>query len=288
MFIYNLLNAFFNVDGSNEAELLGIGMAQWITSLINMNNDFTVSIFNNSMVNSLLWFISGIADLFFITGIAFAFFEFGINKHEGKDFSVKSLILNIFTGLIATICLTTLPVLLLKFTNYICNLICRAFTNNAMIEFVYNSAAGESGNAFSGWGTSILYIVVFVCVMKVFLANLKRGGILITLMFIGSIHVFSVPRGYLDAFSSWCKQVIGVCITSFMSNVLIVLGAVVYSTNSGADIGDLILSAGVMLAAAEVPRIAQQFGLDTSMKTNVSQAIYAASGITSIVRSFTH
>lgn len=71
-----------------------------------------------------------------------------------------------------------------------------------------------------------------------------------------------------------------------MTNILITLGAVVYSTNQGADAGDLILSAGVMLSASEVPRIAQQFGLDTSMRTNVSQAIFATSGITSIVRSF--
>lgn len=131
-------------------------------------------------------------------------------------------------------------------------------------------------------------IIAFICVIKVFLANIKRGGILIIQMFVGALHLFSIPRGYLDSFSGWCKQVIGICATSFISNILIVLGAVVYCTQDGADVWDLILAAGVMLAAAEAPRILQQFGLDTSVKANVSQAIFATSGITSIIRSFAH
>lgn len=274
------------IFSSNSAEAVGIGVSSWVNELIDMNNNFTTSLFDNNIVNSFLWFVSTLAGLLFVMGIGFAVFEMGVNSHEGKGSSVQDLFLNIVKGLMATACLTSLPVLLLKFTNHICNMICEAFTLNATIEFIYNSSQGGTANFFSGWLMPFFYIIVFICVFKVFLGNLKRAGILITLMFLGSIHIFSIPRGYVDAFFSWCKQVIGLCITSFMTNILITLGAVVYSTNQGADAGDLILSAGVMLSASEVPRIAQQFGLDTSMRTNVSQAIFATSGITSIVRSF--
>ena len=280
--------SFWDFLFSNPSEGLGITASKWITDLFNYNNNFTTSIFSNSMVNSLLWFISSLGIMFYIMGIAFAIFEFGVNSQEGRGNSVPDLFLNIIKGLLASCCITTLPVLLLKFTNDICNMICKAFTINATIKFVYNFNSGDTTNFFSGFGWPIFFIIMFICVLRVFLANIKRGGILVTLMFIGSIHMFSVPRGYMDSFSSWCKQVIGICITSFMSNILIVLGAVVYSTNAGADFGDLILAAGIMLAAAEVPRIAQQFGLDTSMRTNATQAIFAASGVTSIVRSFAH
>lgn len=273
---------------NNSAETIGINMSKWLTDLFNYNNNFTTSLFNNSMVNSLLWFISSLGILFFIMGIAFAIFEFGVNTQEGRGNSVPDLFLNIVKGLLASSCFTTLPVLLLRFTNDICNMVCKSFTNNATIEFIYNSQSGNTANFFSGFGYPIFLIIVFICMFKVFLANIKRGGILVTLMFIGSIHMFSVPRGYMDSFSGWCKQIIGICITSFMSNILVVLGAVVYSTNGGADFGDLILAVGAMLAASEVPRIAQQFGLDTNMRTNVTQAIFAASGVTSIVRSFAH
>ncbi|MCH5297264.1 MAG: hypothetical protein J1E85_06300 [Ruminococcus sp.] len=267
-------------------EALGIGLASWISELINYNNNFSASIFENSMVNALLIFISVLADSLFVIGIIFAIFEIGVNSHEGKGSSISELFINIIKGLIATACLTTMPVLLLKFTNEICHITCQVFTENSAIQILYEGFSTSTTNLIGGWGFVILMIISFVCVFKVFLANLKRGGILITLMMIGAIHAFSVPRGYLDAFYGWCKQVIGLCITSFMSNVLIVLGALVYSTNQGADFGDLVLGVGVMLAAAEVPRIAQQFGLDTSMKTNVSQAIYGISGVTSIIRAF--
>lgn len=265
-------------------ETLGVGLASWISDLINYNNNFTASIFENSMVNALLFFIGVLADCLFVIGIIFAIFEMGVNSHEGKGTSIPDLFLNIIKGLVATACLTTMPILLLKFTNEICHTVCEVFTDNATIQILFEDLNTDA--MLSGWFFNILIIVSLVCVFKVFLANLKRGGILITLMMIGAIHAFSVPRGYLDAFYGWCKQVIGLCVTSFLSNVLVVLGALVYATNQGADPGDLVLGAGAMLAAAEVPRIAQQFGLDTSMKTNVTQAIYGISGVTSIIRTF--
>lgn len=272
--------------GTNGMEAFGFGLATWISELINYNNDFSASIFDNTMVFELLIFINVLAECLFVIGIIFAIFEMGVNSHEGKGTSIPDLFLNIVKGMVATACLTTMPVLLLKFTNEICHIICKVFTNNAAIQILYEGFSTGVTSMLGGWGAAILMIIAFICVFKVFLANLKRGGILITLMMIGAIHVFSVPRGYLDAFYGWCKQVIGLCITSFISNVLIVLGVLVFSTNQGADFGDLVLGVGVMLAAAEVPRIAQQFGLDTSMKTNVTQAIYGISGVTSIIRTF--
>ena len=95
--------------------------------------------------------------------------------------------------------------------------------------------------------------------------------------------MFSIPRGYTDAFWSWCKQVLGLCITSFMQNVLLTLGLLVFSSQLTSQ--SMILGTGIMLSAAEVPRILQQFGLDTSMKVNFSQAIMGASNAVNIVSS---
>lgn len=285
--IFGVQLSYDNFTSGNAAfaQIISTGIAQWTTEIINTNNNFTTSVFSNSMVTGFLWFIESFAGLLFVTGIIFAFFEFAIAAHEGEKTSVLNIFLNIFKGLLATSLITVLPVLLLTFTNDICNKICQVFTSNSYINFTTQNF-NDTSNFWSGWGSTIFFIIVFVCVIKVFLANLKRGGILIIQMFVGSLHIFGIPRGYVDAFWGWCRQVVGICATSFISNILIVLGAVVYSTNGGADIWDLILATGIMLSAAEAPRILQQFGLDTSVKANVSQAIFATSGITSIIRSF--
>ena len=45
-----------------------------------------------------------------------------------------------------------------------------------------------------------------------------------------------------------------------------------------------LLGLGVMLAANEVPRIAQQFGLDTSMRVNAMSAVHTTTSAISIGR----
>lgn len=45
----------------------------------------------------------------------------------------------------------------------------------------------------------LLALVAFAyCVMKIFFANIKRGGILLIQMAVGALYMFSVPRGYFE------------------------------------------------------------------------------------------
>ena len=99
------------------------------------------------------------------------------------------------------------------------------------------------------------------CTVKVVLANIKRGGILLCQIAVGSLYLFSVPRGYTDGFMNWVKQVIATCLTAFLQTTILYLGLLTYDSHP-------ILALGVCLSANEVPRIAQMFGLDTS--THVS------------------
>ena len=100
------------------------------------------------------------------------------------------------------------------------------------------------------------------------LKNMMRGGILLTEIAIGSLYMFSVPRGYVDGFKSWMKQVIAICATSFLQTTLLYLGLMTFSEN-------MVYGLGIMFAAKEVPRICQQFGLDTSVNVGniVNQAM---------------
>ena len=53
-----------------------------------------------------------------------------------------------------------------------------------------------------------------------------------------------------------------------MQTTLLYLGLLTVPEN-------MLLGLGIMLAASEVPRIAQQFGLDSSVRFNVMSAVHA-------------
>lgn len=89
--------------------------------------------------------------------------------------------------------------------------------------------------------------------------------------------MFSVPRGYIDGFVSWSKQVIGLCLTAFLQATVLIAGLMVVKDHA-------LLGLGLMLSAGEIPRIAGAFGLDTSTKANLMSAAYAAQTAVSITR----
>ena len=47
---------------------------------------------------------------------------------------------------------------------------------------------------------------------------------------------------------------------------------------------DMLLGLGIMLAANEVPRIAQQFGLDSSVKVNMMSVVHATTTAVNLTR----
>ena len=114
-------------------------------------------------------------------------------------------------------------------------------------------------------------------VIKAFFANLMRGGILLIQIAVGSLYMFSVPRGYGDGFIQWCKQVVGLCLTAFLQATILVAGLMVFKDHA-------LLGLGLMLSAGEIPRIAGAFGLDTTTRANISSAVYTAQSAVSMAR----
>ena len=75
--------------------------------------------------------------------------------------------------------------------------------------------------------------------------------------------MFSVPRGYSDGFQQLVQadfRFVSDCVFTDQSAVL---GLLTWQTNR-------LLGLGIMLSANEVPRIAQHFGLDTSVRVNMT------------------
>ena len=125
---------------------------------------------------------------------------------------------------------------------------------------------------------NILAMIAFAyCVIKIFFANIKRGGILLIQMAVGALYMFSVPRGYTDGFNQWIKQLAAICLTAFMQTTLLFLGLLTFP-------GNMLLGLGIMLAANEVPRIAQQFGLDSSVRVNMMSVVHATTTAVNLTR----
>ena len=93
----------------------------------------------------------------------------------------------------------------------------------------------------------------------------------------GSLYLFSVPRGYTDGFYSWCRQIAGLCLTAFLQTTILIAGLMVWNNN-------MLLGCGLMLSATEIPRVAQQFGMDTSTRANIMSAVYATQTVVGLSR----
>ena len=118
---------------------------------------------------------------------------------------------------------------------------------------------------------SLFFIILFgYCTVKVVFANIKRGGIMLCQIAVGSIYMIGIPRGFTDGFSSWCKQVISTCLTAFLQTVILYLGLLTYTQHP-------LIAVGICLSATEVPRIAQMYGLDTSVRVNMMSVSHTVS-----------
>ena len=153
-----------------------------------------------------------------------------------------------------------------------------------MNDFTGAGLSDVLGSSHFGLGIITSPIMLLFCiilmayaVIKVFFANLKRGGILLIQIAVGSLYMFSVPRGYTDGFTQWMRQVIGLCLTAFLQSTILVAGLMAFRSHA-------LLGLGLMLSAGEVPRIAGAFGLDTSTRASIHSAVYTAQAAVNTTR----
>lgn len=251
-------------------------------------------LFEMSWVQSIILFFVYLAWALYVTGLVVSAFECGIEYQSGRG-SIKDAAMNAIKGFMAVGLFSVVPVELYKLSISLQSSLTAGISGfdtgidtvaaNIIAEL---SAAGSLENAGStdvfGFGAitspiMILFVIILMgyAVIKVFFANLKRGGILLIQIAVGSLYMFSVPRGYLDGFVSWCKQIVGLCLTAFLQSTILIAGLMVVKDHA-------LLGLGLMLSAGEVPRIAGAFGLDTSTKTNLMSAAYTAQAAVNMTR----
>lgn len=262
--IYNAVADFFSMMGNMGADIFDL---DWIQATIKLFTLFGWALF--------------------VAGVVVAIFDVAIEYQCGRA-NIKSTAINILKGFFACSLIGIVPVELYKF----CISLQNTFSHDLSALFASGQSidlAGQSTNVLQGSFAvstniqmnlfNILALIAFAyCVVKIFFANIKRGGILLIQMAVGALYMFSVPRGYQDGFNQWMKQIAALCLTAFMQTSLLFLGLLTFP-------GNMLLGLGIMLAANEVPRIAQQFGLDSSVRVNMMSVVHATTTAVNLTRS---
>ena len=191
----------------------------FLGEFFSMMGNMGAELFEMSWVQAVVLFFSYLAWALYVTGLVVSAFECAIEYQSGRG-SVKDAALNAFKGFMAVELFTVVPVELYKlaitlqgsFTSGITGL-----ANGGISAMTLAALANVGGFGFNPIMGLFCVILMGYAVIKVFFANLKRGGILLIQIAVGSLYMFSVPRGYIDGFVSWCKQVVGLCLTAFCS-----------------------------------------------------------------------
>lgn len=258
--IIGFLGNFFAVMGNMGVELFEL---EWVQYVVQFFNQLGWALFSVSLVVCV--------------------FECGIQYASGRG-DIKGTALNIIKGFMAVSLFSVVPVRLYALAVSLqgtltagitglgdigslgTDIIDTFTTSEGLVESIGDMGVGNITNPIM-----LIFCVVAMAyaVIKVFFANLKRGGILLIQIAVGSLYMFSVPRGYIDGFVQWCKQVVGLCLTAFLQATILVAGLLVFKDN-------ILLGLGLMLSANEVPRIAGTFGLDTTTRANIMSAVYTA------------
>ncbi len=245
-----------------------------IADLFEFINSTTSDVFAMSWVQAFVGLFQSLAWMLFVCGLIVAVFDTAIAYESGQA-NIKNTCLNVLKGFMAASLVTVVPQRLYSF----CVATQGTFTHELLGNFIgdVSDSVADSGLkvivALSSDVSlfSLFFIILFgYCTIKVIFANIKRGGIMLCQIAVGSLYLFGVPRGYTDGFYGWCKQVIATCLTAFLQTTILYLGLLSYTQHA-------LLAVGICLSATEVPRIAQMFGLDTSVRVNMMSVSHTVS-----------
>lgn len=285
----------FDTLGQQISNVIWNTMLQWLYETIygavadffTMMGNMGADIFELDWVKATIKLFTLFGWSLFIAGVAVVVFDVAIEYQCGRA-NIKTTAINVLKGFFACSLIGIVPVELYKFCislqNTFSHDLSRLFGGTQTLDFAGQSMSVLQGSfEVSAQVTfnlfNLLALIAFAyCVIKIFFANIKRGGILLIQMAVGSLYMFSVPRGYTDGFNQWMKQIAALCLTAFMQTTLLFLGLLTFPNN-------MLLGLGIMLAANEVPRIAQQFGLDSSVKVNMMSVVHATTTAVNLTRS---
>lgn len=288
-------------------------------------NGLSINFFSNEFIQAIVNFFTLFAWGLGLTGAAIAIMDFAVSYQTGGGGSFTGTGMNMLRLLVALLTFSSIPILLFQtsmdiygtvrsvvvgsmdgatvgITDLVKGAVQSMFKSvygtlppvkiaNGIWEFLKKLTDGFQAtdpadavlSSNADWWALVQLIILVWAIFKIFFSNLKRGGILLVQICVGSMHMLALARGYTDGFGSWCKQVAALCFTAFVQNLLYLLAIIMMQDAASSS---LYFSLGLLLVAAEVPRIAQMFGLDTSARFSLGNAAHNVSSVVSLVKQF--
>ena len=263
---------------------------QALADFFTLMTEIGANLFDLSWVQAALHFFNLFGWGLFIAGLVVAVFDAAVEYQTMGRMNIKRQVLPFLYGLLAVNLFTVVPVELFRFSVNLQNTFANDLASevigmNLDIQELSLGVLSLYETPLVGQHNILLNLLMIIClgycVVKCFFSNIKRGGILLTQIAVGSLYLFSLPRGLTEGFTAWCKQIVALCFTTFMQTTLLMMGLVTMQSHP-------LLGLGVMLAANEVPRIAQHFGLDTSTHVNMMSAVHTTTTAINLTRAIAH
>ncbi len=230
-------------------------------------------LFSLAWVSTFVSLFQALGWMLFVCGLVMAVFDTAMAYESGAA-NIRQTCVNVIKGFMAAALFAVVPQRLYE----LCIALQGSFSYDLLGVFsdTYSTIADSGLSVLYVLASdvslfSLFFIILFgYCTVKVVFANIKRGGIMLCQIAVGSIYMIGIPRGFTDGFSSWCKQVIATCLTAFLQTVILYLGLLTYTQHP-------LIAVGICLSATEVPRIAQMYGLDTSVRVNMMSVSHTVS-----------
>lgn len=165
-----------------------------VADLFEFINSTASDIFALSWVQSFISLFHYLAWMLFVCGLIMAVFDTAIAYESGQA-NIKNTCLNVLKGFMAASLVTVVPQRLYSF----CVALQGTFTHDLLGRFIAdtNAAVADSGLtviialAMNVSLFSLIFIILFgYCTVKVVFSNIKRGGIILCQIAVGSLYMF--------------------------------------------------------------------------------------------------
>ena len=198
-----------------------------IADFFTLMGDMGIDLFALNWVQACLRLFSMFGWALFVAGLVVAIFDIAIEYQSMHQLNIKRQVMPILFGFLAVNLFTVVPVRLYTFCISTQNVLMHDLAGLFASEISHMSLVDVAKQALTVMmgNVSVLSLLALIalgyCVVKIFFANIKRSGILMTQIAVGSLYMFSIPKGYTDGFIQWCKQVIALCVTAFLQMTLL-------------------------------------------------------------------
>lgn len=244
-------------------------------------------LFNMAWVQAFLRLFRHVGWTLFLAGLVVAVFDTAVEYQSMRRIDAKHQMLPMLYGFLAVQLFTVAPVKLYVFCGQLQGTFVHELAGLFGAEVASGSVGEAAGNALgsiqmTGSLTNLFFLLALAwCVLKVLFANIARGGILMCQIAVGSLHLFSLPKGDAEGFVLWMKQVIGLCLTAFLQITVLYLGLLTWQVS-------VLSGLGLLIAATEVPRVAQQFGMETGMRASMRSMMQSTVSFVNLARLVVH